>query len=632
MNAPVPDNPQTAALFWNWATSEPISEAEWQRRAVEWLREDRAAALVALVANDRGTWRATALAGEAATLPYDLLGDALEAEQSLQRNNWWASPLGRNGELLVVSSDNDWDAGAAEAWECDAALLERVLRHLRGDARALRRIDRLQRVLEIAARWQIAQDIDELLERMAVTSTQLLEAERASIFLWDRKRKELVAHPALGVEGESLRIPDDTGVVGDVVHSGEPRRTDPAETEQVDRRVDIQLNFHTRSLLCVPLRDRRDHVIGAFEVINKNGLEGRFNDEDEETLIELARHAALALDQTRAFQRILQARNRLVDELSDSTKLIGSSPAICSLRETLTRMAEVDLNVLVLGESGTGKEVVARMLHYGGSRRDGPFVAVNCGALSANLIESELFGHEKGAFTGADSRKTGKFEQASGGTLFLDEIGEMSDAGQVKLLRVLEQRVITRVGGNDEIPVDVRLVAATNRDLAERVNEGKFRNDLYYRLSVMPITLPPLRERGNDILQLAEYFLAEFAEKRGKPTQTLTESAKELLLRHAWPGNVRELRNVMERLAYTLEQERIEATDIDWDLKLGTRTAPGMDLSLPLTEATREFQVDYIQRQIAAAEGRMTEVARRLGLHRSNLYRKMKQLGMSEEV
>ena len=630
MNDSVSVDPQATSQLWEWLGAEPIEASHWQSLAVSWLQQRFDVVQVAMVDHDLGSWRATAVAGEASTLPYELLEEALEQESPQQNGNWWAAPLG-GGTVFAVLAQEAWKPAEIAVWNSVAKTSAEVLSQIQNVARLRRRVERLQAVLDVAAHWQLSRDLNELLKEMAVTSTKVVRAERASIFLWDRQRKELIAHPALGADGQELRIPDDTGIVGEVIHSGEPLRVDPQESERVDRRVDIQLNFHTRSLLCVPLRDRRNKVIGAFEVLNKEGLESRFTEEDEETLIELARHASLALDQTQAYQKILQSRNRLVSELTQSTQMIGSCQAIQSLRKTLAKMADVDLNVLVLGESGTGKEVVARTLHFSGVRGDGPFVAVNSGALPENLIESELFGHEKGAFTGADSLKRGKFEQASGGTLFLDEIGELDESGQVKLLRVIEQRTVTRVGGTEEIPVDVRLIAATNKDLAFAVAEGAFREDLYYRLSVVPVTLPPLRDRGRDVLELAAHFLLEFAEKQGRSEISLSEDAKKQLLQYRWPGNIRELRNVMERVAFTVGTDQIEESDLDFGRSIDPNAGMAMNLNATLAEANRQFQIEYIKQQIEKEDGRMTEVAKKLGLHRSNLYRKMKQLGMETD-
>jgi Nif-specific regulatory protein len=300
-----------------------------------------------------------------------------------------------------------------------------------------------------------------------------------------------------------------------------------------------------------------------------------------------------------------------------------------TLRTTIGRVADTDLAILILGENGTGKEVVSRMIHYKSRRRDQPLVAVNCAAITETLLESELFGHEKGAFTDAHQAREGKFELASGGTLFLDEIGDLSLGGQSKLLRVLEEKVVVRVGGSMPIHTDARVVAATNQNLAQMVAEKKFREDLYYRLNVVTLEMPPLRARGDDALLLAEHFLREFCLKSHRRALTMTPLARKRLTQHAWPGNVRELRNLMERLAYLSQGDTIEAADLEFILVPAHASHVAAASELALADATTQFQVDYINGAIARAGGNVSDAAEQLGLHRSNLYRKMRQLGMS---
>jgi Nif-specific regulatory protein len=321
---------------------------------------------------------------------------------------------------------------------------------------------------------------------------------------------------------------------------------------------------------------------------------------------------------------------QLTEQVTQGVQIIGESPAIVALRATVVRLAATDLPVLILGESGTGKEVVAQSLHFQGPRAGLPFIAVNCAALTESLLESELFGHEKGAFTDARELRRGKFELAEGGTLFLDEIGDMSLGGQAKLLRVLEQKVITRVGGSQNIAINVRVIAATNTNLVEAVRQRKFREDLYYRLSVVTQVLPPLRDRPEDILPLCEYFLRQFCARARRPSLKLSGDAKRRLQAHAWPGNVRELRNLMERVVYLGTGDKVEADDLAFILSPGRDSAaePSDDLSLDV--ATRQFQQEFIRRSIKRVQGNMSEAARLLGVHRSNLYRKMRQLEMTE--
>lgn len=287
--------------------------------------------------------------------------------------------------------------------------------------------------------------------------------------------------------------------------------------------------------------------------------------------------------------------------------------------------------MLLLGENGTGKEVVARSLHLQSRRCDQPFVAVNCAAIAETLLESELFGHQKGAFTDAVADRAGKFELASGGTLLLDEIGEMSLAGQAKLLRVLEDKVVVRVGGSTPIQTDVRVIAATNQELAKLVREKRFREDLYFRLTVVTLNLPPLRERSEDVIVLAQFFLDQFGHQIGRPPPALSEDARRRLLSHAWPGNVRELRNLMERIAYLTSGSVIEESDLAFVLSPSSSgDVSQVPPNLTLSDATDLFQTRYIRQHIDSAAGNLAKAAERMGLHRSNLYRKMKQLGIEE--
>jgi Nif-specific regulatory protein len=309
---------------------------------------------------------------------------------------------------------------------------------------------------------------------------------------------------------------------------------------------------------------------------------------------------------------------------------LGNNPKIEALRSIVHRVADTDLAVLILGENGTGKEVVAQSVHYLSRRRDQPFIAVNCAAIPDTLAESELFGHEKGAFTDAHEARRGKFELAASGTLFLDEIGDLSLAGQAKLLRVLEERVFVRVGGGTPLHSDARILAATNQNLAELVRAKRFREDLYFRLNVVTLEIPALRERPEDILLLAEHFLDDFCKKARRKPPPFTDAARDRLLRHDWPGNVRELRNLMERLAYLTQGESIDASDVAFILSpRGAASGATTPLGLPLADATFQFQSEYIHQAIEHAGGNMSQAANRLGLHRSNLYRKMRQLNMS---
>ena len=323
----------------------------------------------------------------------------------------------------------------------------------------------------------------------------------------------------------------------------------------------------------------------------------------------------------------------LRQDLAQTGEIIGNSPAVRQLRETIERAAATGARVLITGENGTGKELVARALYAGSPRRDRPFIKINCAAIPSELLESELFGHERGAFTGAVSRRRGKFELAQKGTLLLDEIGDMNPTTQAKLLRVLEEQELTRVGGEQIIKLDVRIFSSTNRDLDRLLETGRFREDLFHRLNVLPIRVPPLRERAGDVIFLAEYFLDSFSRSAGREPLKLSEDASELLRRYAWPGNVRELKNLCERLIIMIRDRTIRESDIEplvrpADGEPGPRDGhpPVSTTGAPLGDLTLAFERQVVSAALARQGGNIAAAARELGLDRANLHRKMKRL------
>ncbi len=330
-------------------------------------------------------------------------------------------------------------------------------------------------------------------------------------------------------------------------------------------------------------------------------------------------------------QRRLEAENReLRAHVDRGLVMVGEDPIMESLREQIAKAAPTTGRVLIYGENGTGKELVARTIHAMSNRSGGPFVEVNCAAIPEELIESELFGYTKGAFTGAVSAREGKFETADGGTLFLDEVGDMSLKTQAKVLRVLQEQVVERVGGTGGIRVDVRVLAATNKDLRKAINDRMFREDLFFRLNVIPIFVPPLRERRTDIERLAQYFLVDFAQQYGHRVKKLDEAALTVLRSHDWPGNVRELRNVLERLAIMVQGETIESDDLAF--LPGGRHSDGDSSAegtvLTLQKAREQFERGYIVEALVTQRGNISRTADVLGVERSNLYRKMRAFGI----
>ena len=315
-------------------------------------------------------------------------------------------------------------------------------------------------------------------------------------------------------------------------------------------------------------------------------------------------------------------------------EVVGASQAMRDVMERVDRVAPTDARVLITGDNGTGKELVARALHHYSSRRDGPFIEVNCAAIPSELIESELFGHMKGSFTGAVADHPGKFEQAQDGTLFLDEVGDMSLDAQAKVLRALEEGIVTRVGGSKAITVDVRVFAATNKDLSKEIAEGRFREDLFYRLNVVPIVVPPLRERREDVRPLVTYFVSQAVLSNHGPPKTIEDGAMERLEALDWPGNVRELRNTVERLLILSPGEAVCAEDVD-ALVAGTASGDALGAALLNVEAFSEFkenaEMAFIAHKLHVNDWNVSETARQIDMPRSNLYKKIEKYGLNRE-
>src|SRR5262245_2639703 len=543
-----------------------------------------AAAIARATAPD---WTIQAARGTpASAVPLDLAAEALERDAVVAADRWLATPLATarrdhkapaEAEFVLLIRGNCPEprfAGTANGLADALTIVERT-------ERAARPARRIETILEITHDWHQTNEMETLLVRMAEAATKFFDADRASIFLWDKPNKTIVGRPALGVAGGELRLPDDAGVVGQVIQTGESRRVGGAhDDDEVDRAVDRKTGYKTETILCVPLVTPDGTRIGAFELLNKH--DGPFTADDQRGLVELAAYAAVALANTQQLVDLVSRHDKLVEQAAQESPLVGESPAIQALRSTIHRVADTDLAILLLGENGTGKEVAARAIHFGSRRRKDPFIAVNCAALTETLLESELFGHEKGAFTDAHESRAGKFELASGGTLFLDEIGDMSLAGQSKLLRVLEDKTIVRVGGSKPIHTDVRVLAATNQRLAELVRAKRFREDLYFRLNVVTLELPPLRDRGDDTLILAEHFLHQFSRRAGRRDLKFTAAARKRLTSHTWPGNVRELRNLMERLAYLSAGDKIDADDLAFILSPSAKSPSLIEEGLTL--------------------------------------------------
>jgi Nif-specific regulatory protein len=508
--------------------------------------------------------------------------------------------------------------------------------------------ERLPAILHLCQRLNAERSLPALLDLLAREATRLLLAERASIFLLDRERMELETRVALG--SEPIRFDARQGAAGAAALRGETVNIrDTRSDSRFYSGVDATLGYRTRNLLAVPLSNHEGEIIGAFEVLNRR--RGAFGPEDEELLRALSAQAAVAIETAQLVSELQAHRDRLLSENVQLRKevrgrfsrgsILGTSPRIQRVVQIVERIRDASVDVLITGESGTGKELVARAIHYASPRAAQPFVALNCAALPESLVESELFGIERGVATGVE-RRSGKFEEASRGTLFLDEIGDLSAAAQAKILRVLQERVVERVGGRRPIAVDVRVVAATNKRLEAEVERGSFRADLFYRLNVVRIETAPLREIRSDIPVLASHFLARSCRELGRPPKTLGPDALRRIEAYPWPGNVRELENEMKRLAVLAPGRVIEEADLSEHVRAGRAGAPPspqMQVASPspvagtlLPAAVEALERRMIEEALSSTAGNQLRAARALGISRQGLIQKLKRYGLYRPV
>jgi Nif-specific regulatory protein len=397
-------------------------------------------------------------------------------------------------------------------------------------------------------------------------------------------------------------------------------------------KVDSLLRHRVQSVLCLPLILGKT-VLGVL-YLDSRDPKSRFDENHLELLTAVANIAAGALDSALSLGELEAENRRLQDDFGLEHSMVGESSSMRQVYQFIAKVAPSDSTVLVYGESGTGKELAARAIHKNSSRLHKPFVKIDCTTLTENLLESELFGHEKGAFTGAVGQKKGKLELADGGTVFLDELGELPLALQSKLLRVLQDREFERVGGTRTIPIDIRLIAATNRNLSDDMKEGKFREDLYYRLNVISITLPPLRDRRDDIPLLCNYFATQYSRRVKRKVRSISKGAMDYLTRYDWPGNVRELENTIERAIVLGSTETILPEDLTENVldvgtsATGTAETDSGNYHDSLTAAKKKLILDAVKK----ASGNYTEAAKRLGLHPNYLHRLIRNLDMKEDL
>ncbi len=503
---------------------------------------------------------------------------------------------------------------------------ERILKELPASSRVARNLNALLKISRIV---HSIHDLDELREQILNLIFEVVPAERGAILLDGEGGEHFESAFARHRIAKSvLPVRISRTIARQVMKEGlailgadVPGSNDLAEVESL-------VNCQVRSLLCVPLTMFKK-VTGCIYLDTCNPT-SRFDEDHLQVVAAIAGTSAIALENARTLQRLEQDNLRLSAEINLDHNLIGDGPRMKEVYQFLARVAPTESNVLLQGESGTGKELAARAIHRNSPRSTKPFVTINCAAIPEGLLESELFGHERGAFTGATTQKKGRLEVANGGVVFLDEIGELAPALQVKLLRVLQEREFERVGGLRPISVDIRLVAATNRDLGDAAKNGTFRKDLFYRLNVLSLVMPPLRERREDIAMLADYFVAKYIKKFNMRTKRLSPEATLCLANYDWPGNVRELENAIERALVLSMSEVIQVDDLPESI-LEKGLTPNMKEATYHSEV-REVKKQLILNALQESKGNYTDAAELLGLQVNYLYRLIRNLDLKEAL
>lgn len=495
-------------------------------------------------------------------------------------------------------------------------------------------IEELRRLVEVTGRLLSTIDFDRLLEIILESAKSLTQSEASSLLLLDEKVGKLRFAVATGEAKDSLAsiyVPvGEESIAGYVALHGERLVVNDVKKDgRWYSGVDEATSFQTRSILAVPLK-LSDRTVGVIEVLNKEG-EDDFSSEDIQLLELLAGQAAQVLRNAREYMDLAASKRAIEATHELRYRTVGRNPKLLEAIDLAKRVSPSNTTVIITGESGTGKELMARYIHHQSSRRDGPFLVVNCAAIPITLIESELFGYEKGAFTGATNRKEGKFELAHKGTLFLDEIGDLGLETQVKLLRFFEEKEFERLGGKERLSVDVRVITATNQDLGALIRKKKFREDLYYRINVFPIELCPLRERKEDIELLVSHFVKLFNMETTKGIAGLDNDALARLAEYDWPGNIRELRNVIERAFVLSSGPSIRAEDIVIGKGPGTEESDIFTEDKKWLDAVGEFKRKYLFYTLKKTRGNHKQAAEILGIQPSYLSRLKKELGMDKE-
>ncbi len=486
----------------------------------------------------------------------------------------------------------------------------------------VRKINReeLEILFQMSSSLSSTLEFSKILDIIIESTKTLLKAEASSLLLLDDTTNELYFASATGdvsARLKNLTVPLDKGIAGACVRTGKPKIVnDTSADNEFYSGIDKQTGFATKSIIAAPLTIS-GKTIGVIEVLNKKSKQV-WNKDDTELLIIIAMQAARVIQNARIHLKMQKQQYLLRNEIDAHYKIISASEELKKVLQLAEKVAPSATTVLLLGENGTGKELIARYIHRLSPRKEESFIAVNCAAIPTTLLESELFGHEKGAFTGATGLFRGRFELANKGTIFLDEIGDLLPETQSKLLRVLQEREIKRLGGTRLIKVDVRVIAATNQNLDETIKKKLFREDLFYRLNVFPIQIPPLRERKDDIPLLVEHFLSIYTREMNKPVKQINDEVMEKLLAYPWPGNVRELQNVIERAIVLSSGEEIDIDCLMFPLKTPTRL---ISYNKGLKQAVDKFKIDYIKETIKRCGGNQKKASKILKIQPSYLSR-----------
>jgi Nif-specific regulatory protein len=483
----------------------------------------------------------------------------------------------------------------------------------------------LSALLRISTAIGSLRDADALQWQLLGMIFDVVPADRGAILILDPTTRSVSSHVAWDRRlGPDRSVHVSQAILQRVVEGRVSVRDEGVQAADEPANSQSPRSEAVQSLLCVPL-STAGQPFGVIYLDTSNA-EAPFSEDDLQLLSAIAGIASIAIENARQFELIGSENRQLRAEVNLEHDMLGQSPRMREVYQFIERVAPTEATILIHGESGTGKELTARAIHKNSPRRHLPFVALNCAALTESLLESELFGHEKGAFTGAFAQKKGLLEVAEGGTVFLDEIGELSPILQAKLLRVLQEREVVRVGGTRPIKINVRFLAATNRNLQNAVRDNQFRADLFHRLNVISITLPPLREHPEDILVLASYFAARYAKKCSRTITGISEGARACLLQYDWPGNVRELENAMERSVVIGSTDQILPEDLPESL-LDRPDSPGT-VSAKYHDAVRNLKKQLILSSLEQSGGNFTEAAKLLGVHPNYLHRLIRNLDL----